>query len=65
VSLGDCVAVGYYQIDADEDELLIVISESGGVRGQAGSIPLSNTTARALYDRVAEHRGFIVYQRHL
>jgi GNAT superfamily N-acetyltransferase len=25
----------------------------------------SNTTARALYDRVAEHRGFIVYQRDL
>jgi GNAT superfamily N-acetyltransferase len=25
----------------------------------------SNTTARRLYDRVAEHRGFIVYQRDL
>ncbi len=25
----------------------------------------SNTTARALYDQVAEHRGFIVYQRDL
>lgn len=25
----------------------------------------SNTTARALYDHVAEHRGFIVYQRDL
>jgi GNAT superfamily N-acetyltransferase len=25
----------------------------------------SNTTARALYDRVAEHRGFVVYQRDL
>ena len=25
----------------------------------------SNTTARELYDRVAEHRGFIVYQRDL
>ena len=25
----------------------------------------SNTTARALYDQVAEHRGFIVYQRNL
>jgi GNAT superfamily N-acetyltransferase len=25
----------------------------------------SNTIARALYDRVAEHRGFIVYQRYL
>jgi GNAT superfamily N-acetyltransferase len=24
-----------------------------------------NTTARALYDQVAEHRGFIVYQRDL
>ncbi|MDE3133796.1 MAG: GNAT family N-acetyltransferase [Acidobacteriota bacterium] len=26
---------------------------------------VSNTTARALYDRVAEHRGFIVCQRDL
>lgn len=25
----------------------------------------SNTTARGLYDQVAEHRGFIVYQRDL
>jgi hypothetical protein len=39
-SQGNCVAVGYYQVDANEDELPIVFSESGGVWGQAGGITL-------------------------
>ena len=39
-SQGNCVAVGYYQIDANDDELPIVVSESGGVWGQASGITL-------------------------
>jgi Putative Ig domain len=39
-SQGNCVAVGWYQIDANEDELPIVISQSGGVWGQPSGITL-------------------------
>jgi Putative Ig domain len=39
-SQGNCLAVGYYQIDTNEDELPLVISESAGVWGQASGITL-------------------------